>query len=169
MKTKKLKVKLFPDPGRIIQGAFVFVNGQITVAQDVTDTTVTVKLGNELIEFPKIAVHLCKYFCFATNGRIIGELSYRNYDKVSDGDVIIGEVSSKFTPVEIGDKVRIIRPELHDLEKCARCHYEGVIIKATSRIFTVAIPDANLDFYRNQIQLINKPDYRNIVYYIKHS
>jgi len=167
MKTKKLKVRLFPDPGRIVKGAFVFVNNTITIAEEVTTTTVTVKLGNELIEFPKIAVHLAKYFCFAGNHRLIGELSYRQYDKVSDNDTIIGEVIQKYTPIEIGDKVRIIKPELHDLEKCIRCQYEGVVTRATSRVFTIAIPDGEIPCFRNQIKTINKPDFRNIVYYIK--
>ena len=46
MKTKKLKVKLYPDQGRIIRGAFVFVNGQITIAENATTTIIEVKLGN---------------------------------------------------------------------------------------------------------------------------
>ena len=167
MKTKKLKVKLYPDQGRIIRGAFVFVNGQITIAENVTTTTIEVKLGNELIEFPKIAVHLAKYFCFSNNHKIIGELSYKDYDKVKDNDVIIGEIFPKSTPVEIGDKVRINRPSLHDLEKCIRCQYEGVVVKATSRLFTIALPDTEIECYRHQFQLINKPNFRNIIKYIK--
>lgn len=167
MKTKKLKIRLFPDNGRIIRGAFVFVNNQITIAEEVTTSTVTVKLGNELIEFPKVAVHLAKYFCFSNNHKLIGELSYRDYESVKDGIQIIGEIFPKNTPVEIGDKVRINRPSLHDLEKCIRCEYEGVVVKATSRLFTIAIPDAEIELHRNQFQLINKPNFRNIIKYIK--
>lgn len=167
MKTKKLKIKLFPDNGKVIVGAFVFVNNTITIAEEITPSTITVKLGNEFIEFPKVAVYLAKYFCFSNNHKLIGELSYRDYDKIKDGDIIIGEIFPKNTPVEIGDKVRINKPFLHDLEKCIRCEYEGVVVKATSRLFTIAIPDAEIECHRTQFQLINKPNFRNIIKYIK--
>lgn len=167
MKTKKLKVRLFPDPGRIIKGAFVFINNQITIAEHVTNDSVTVKLGNELIDFPKTAIYLAKYFGFSGNHKLIGEISYRDYPEINDNDLIVGEIYPKYSPVKIGDKVRIDRPSLHDLEKCIRCGYEGVVVKATSRKFTIAIPDCEFDVYRNQFKLINKPNFRNIIHVIK--
>jgi len=168
MKTKKLKVRLFPDPGKIIKGAFVFVNNQITLAEEVTTNTVTVMMGNELIEFPKVACYLAKYFGFSSTKRLTGEIAFKDYSLIKDGITIIGEIHPKSSPVEIGDKVRIHKPCLHDLDKVDKCGYEGVVVKATSRKFTIGlISDDTIEIYRDQFQTINKPNYRNIIHVIK--
>ena len=34
MKTRKVKIRLLPDPGRIIQGAFIFINDMVSIAEE---------------------------------------------------------------------------------------------------------------------------------------
>jgi len=170
MKTRKCIVRLFPDPGRIVPGCFVFVNEWMVVAEEVTNNSVTIIHGNEYIEYPKVACKLAKYFGFAKTGKnMIGEIAYRDYNKVSDNDIIIGELFQKLSPVEIGDKVRIDKPTLHDYDKCEKDGFEGSIIKCTSRIFDIALANCIIkDIARNQFKTISKPNFRNIIKYIKH-
>ena len=169
MKTRKLLVRLFPDPGRVIKGAFVYINNTITIAEHVTPSSVTVKLGSEEIEFPTNAVKLAKYFAFSINGkRLIGEISFKDYDLVKDKLIIVGEIFPKPSPVERGDKVRINKPSIKDFEKCHKCDFEGVVVKATSRLFDIALANEVVTVRRSQFKLINKPDYRNVIKVIIH-
>ena len=129
-------------------------------------------ISDEYISFPKVATKLAKYFCFATNGKkLIGELSYKDYDKVKDTDIIVGEIFNKPSPIEIGDKVKIIRFPLREHSKFEECDgngFEGTIIRCSSRTFDIALATCTIiNLYRNNFITINKPNTKNVIKYIK--
>ena len=154
-------IKLFPtlNPTQhFVVGCIIKYDDLIYTIKKVHKTKLTLSTG-KLVS--KINCKLMKYYI--VNNNIKGELNYRQYDKVHDGDKF--EYTKQVIPnkVEIGDIIVLFKPLLHNLAKYQFKAQQGVVTNINGRKHTISINGEEIeDVRRHRFKVISRPDKRVI-------
>lgn len=149
-KTRKGKVVLLPTQGKITDEAFIMYNGRLGKVIQFRGSSSIIELEGveEQLDVPSKALHLMKYFIVRSNGNLMGELSYGDYNKVRDGDIVryIHTVIKK--KVEVGDYVRLFKIPtsneftaqlLEKLEDENKRYIDGVVVTAKGSRYGIRV------------------------------
>lgn len=163
--------KLMPSKDKIKVGSLVKYNDKIYIVTTFTKERNIITIQHkedEKIDIDLMDCKLHKYYIFANNGRMFGELAYIYYKDIADGDKVDGYITTKKSQARVGDRVHISAVPINVADSflpktATKGIVEGIIEEIKDNKFVIKTTlDSYLILKRNSFNLMGKPNNINI-------
>lgn len=157
-------LKFYPSNGKIVDGSYAEYKGNTYRVIRVRENGLRAEIDvHGTIQFVNVdELKLMKFYCIGKKSNVIGELSYYDYDKAREGDLVKGHVMEKQSHIYEGEQVYITC--FNTKINTEGTVLSGRVLSVDRGIFTVEVGNQTAKLRRYTIRPKDKPNSRNLFY-----